>query len=82
MIYIVIIQTKYKYSISCVSRVSENIGALQYCFKFHSTSLKGNEIKTNQNMISLRRTSYIVLFSILCLIELDVIQLKFILTYE
>ena len=59
-----------------------HIDALQYYFNIHYTSLKDNELKLNQNMISLRRTSYIVIFQIMCLIELDVVQLKFILTYE
>ena len=58
---------------SRMSKVSKNIGALQYCFKFYYTSLKGNKIKTNQNMRSLRRTSYTVIFSIACLIELDIV---------
>ena len=59
-----------------------HIDALQYYLNIHYTSLKDNELKINQNMISLRRTSYIVIFQIMCLIELDVVQLKFILTYE
>ena len=60
----------------------QHIGALQYYFNIHYISLKDKEFNLNQNMISLRRTSYIVIFQIMCLIELDVVQLKFILTYE
>ena len=53
-----------------------HIDALQYYLNIHYTSLKDNEINLNQNMISLRRTSYIVIIKIMCLNELDIVQLN------